>query len=94
MKTPAKLSVIASAILFAGSLSGPGSEFLWGFLQPLSALLFVNAVIMNLLANEYGKYDEEHERRLALARERRPGSRTFQREDLRSYPTANPTFSH
>ena len=67
MKTLAKTLLISSAVLFVVSLTGPGSEFLWGFLKPLSALLFVNFFIMNLLAKEYSKYDEEYELRMRLA---------------------------
>ena len=67
MKTLAKTLLISSVVLFAVSLTGPGSEFLWGFLKPLSALLFVNFFIMNLLAKEYSKYDEEYELRMQLA---------------------------
>jgi hypothetical protein len=67
MKTLAKTLLISSAVLFIVSLTGPGSEFLWGFLKPLSALLFVNFFIMNLLAKEYSKYDEEYELRMQLA---------------------------
>jgi hypothetical protein len=67
MKTLAKTCLISSVILFAVSLTGPGSDFLWGFLKPLSAILFVNFFIMNLLAKEYGKYDEEYDLRLELA---------------------------
>jgi hypothetical protein len=67
MKTLAKTFLISSVVLFAVSLTGPGSEFLWGFLKPLSALLFVNFFIMNLLTKEYDKYDEEYELRMKLA---------------------------
>ena len=67
MKTLAKTFLVSSAVLFAVSLTAPGGELLWGFLKPLSALLFVNFFIMNLLAKEYSKYDEEYELRMQLA---------------------------
>ena len=67
MKTLAKILIISSVVCFVVSLTGPGSEFLWGFLKPLSALLFVNFFIMNLLAKEYWKYDEEYDLRMKLA---------------------------
>ena len=67
MKTLAKTLLISSVVLFAVSLTGPGSEFLWGFLKPLGALLFVNFFIMNLLVKEYSKYDEEYELRMQRA---------------------------
>ena len=70
MKTLAKTLLIGSIVLFALSLTGPGSEFLWGFLKPLSALMFVNFFIMNLLAKEYSNYDEEHDLRMKLVNEK------------------------
>jgi hypothetical protein len=60
MKTLAKIFLMSSIVLFVVSLTGPGGEFLWGFLKPLSAFLFVNFFIMNLLAKEYVLYDEDH----------------------------------
>ena len=74
MKTLAKTLLISSGVLFAVSLTGPGSEFLWGFLKPLSALLFVNFFIMNLLAKEYSKYDEEYEFRMQSAGAKSPSA--------------------
>ncbi len=70
MKTLANTLLTISAVLFALSLTGPGSDFLWGFLKPLSALMFVNFFIMNLLAKEYSKFDEEHDLRMKLASEK------------------------
>ena len=64
MKTLAKFFIAASVVSFAISLTGPGSEFLWGFLKPLSALLFVAFFITNLLAKENAQYDAEHEHRI------------------------------
>jgi hypothetical protein len=72
MKILVKAFITASLLLFCVSLTGFGSEFLWGFLKPLSALLFVAFFITNLLANEYAKYDEEHAYRMALAKESAP----------------------
>jgi hypothetical protein len=68
MKTLAKTLLIGSIILFAISLTGPGGEFLWGFLKPLSTLMFVNFFIMNLLAKEYAIYDEERRLHSPVAR--------------------------
>ena len=68
MKTLAKTCLVASVVLFAVSLTGPGSEFLWGFLKPLSALLFVNYFIMNLLANEYALLDEERRKNASVTK--------------------------
>ena len=69
LKRVAKGFITGSVILFSISLTGPGSEFLWGFLKPLSALLFVAFFITNLLALEYAEYDEEYAYRMALAKE-------------------------
>lgn len=74
MKMLAKTLLISSVVLFAVSLTGPGGEFLWGFLKPLSALLFVNFFIMNLLAKEYSKYDEEYELRMWSAGSKSPSA--------------------
>jgi len=71
MKTLARFFIVASVISFAVSLTGPGSEFLWGFLKPLSALLFGAFFISNLLAKEYDQYDDEHEYRMELARKQK-----------------------
>ena len=89
----AKAFAIASPILFAVSLTGPGNEFLWGFLKPLSALLFVNFFIMNLLAKDYAEYDEEHERRLAQAKQHIPETRDARREGGRVSQATRPTFA-
>jgi hypothetical protein len=71
MKTLARFFIVASVISFAVSLTGPGSAFLWGFLKPLSALLFGAFFISNLLAKEYAQYDAEHEYRLELAQKQK-----------------------
>ena len=94
LKTLAKIFLIASPVLFAVSLTGPGSEFLWGFLKPLSALLFVNFFIMNLLAKEYATYDKEHEHRLALAADNRPQPTESRRQGVRASSVTRPTFAH
>ena len=64
----ARFFIGASVLSLAVSFTGPGSEFLWGFLKPLSALLFGAFFITNLLAKEYAQFDEEHEYRIELAR--------------------------
>jgi hypothetical protein len=71
MKILARFFIGASVISLAVSLTGPGDEFLWGFLKPLSALLFGAFFITNLLAKEYAQYDEEHEYRMGLARQQK-----------------------
>jgi hypothetical protein len=94
LKTLAKAFLIASPVVFAISLTGPGGEFLWGFLKPLSALLFVNFFIMNLLVNEYDEYDEEYELRMGLAKAVIPEPAETRREPIGRAPTARPTFAH
>jgi hypothetical protein len=95
MKTLAKGFVIASVILFSASLTGAGSEFLWGFLKPLSALFFGAFFITNLPAKEYAIYDKEHEYRMALARETDPQrARTFDSVAARSGHTTYETQTH
>ena len=73
MKKIAKIFLIGSVTAFALSLTGPGSEFMWGILKPLGALLFGAFFITNLVANEYAKYDQEQKAKVALpARESVP----------------------
>jgi hypothetical protein len=94
LKTLAKIFLIASPALFALSLTGPGSEFLWGFLKPLSALLFVNFFIMNLLAKEYANFDEEHDLRLTLAKEATQMAAGSKSAPIRRSQFGQPTFAH
>jgi hypothetical protein len=89
MKTLARFFITASVISFAVSLTGPGGEFLWGFLKPLSALLFGAFFISNLLAKEYAQYDEEHEYRIDLARKHK-GRPTIENDEA---PTTGTTVS-
>ena len=59
MKRTAKILLLGSVTTFALSLTGPGSEVLWGILKPVGALLFGAFFITNLVANEYAQYDQE-----------------------------------
>lgn len=68
MKKLAKTFFTISIAAFALSLTGPGSEIAWGFLKPLSAILFVVFFIGQLLHKEVVKYDEECRARMALAK--------------------------
>jgi hypothetical protein len=65
-----------------------------GFLKPLSALLFVNFFIMNLLAKEYATYDKEHEHRIALAAENLSRPAESRRQGARVSSVTQPTFAH
>jgi hypothetical protein len=91
MKTLAKVFITVSVISFATALTGPGSEFLWGLLKPLSALLFVAFFITNLLADEYAQYDEERQLRLELA-QNEGGARPS--KDEGTQPVGRPRFAH
>ena len=94
IKTLAKAFLISAPVLFAISLTGPGDEFLWGFLKPLSALLFVNFFIMNLLVKEYDEYDEEYDLRMALAQEVTGEPVKTAREPIGRTATPQATFAH
>jgi hypothetical protein len=72
MKKLGKIFLTASVAAFALSLTGLGSEFAWGFLKPLSAILFIAFFITNLLVNEYARFDEEEKRKLALVKPKGP----------------------
>ena len=85
MKTMARFFLAASVVSLALSFTGPGGEFLWGFLKPMSALLFGAFFITNLLANEYAQYDEEHQRRMELARKPR-GNPTIEDDEASERP--------
>ena len=64
MTTFLKTILAVSAGLFLTSLTEPGSAIAWGFLKPLSAILFIVFFIGQLLHNEVVKYDEECRLRL------------------------------
>ena len=66
MTTSFKILLTVSAALFLASLTEAGSAIVWGFLKPLSAILFIVFFIGQLLHKEVVKYDEEC--RLLLAR--------------------------
>ena len=68
MKELAKIFGISSIILLSILLTGPGSEFLWGTLKPLSTLFLIAFFITNFLAEEYANYDEKQNYRLEWAR--------------------------
>lgn len=50
-KTP-KIFLILSIVLFAVSLTGPGSDIAWGLVKPLSAVIFILFLIFQILAKE------------------------------------------
>ena len=51
MKTLPKILLVASAITFALSLTEPGIEIWFGIVKPVSALLFVVAFIIHVVAS-------------------------------------------
>ena len=68
MTTFLKILLTASVALFLASLTETGSGLAWGFLKPLSAILFIVFFIGQLLHKEVVKYDEECRSRLGLAK--------------------------
>ena len=60
MKIGAKIFGVAGLLLGALSFTSFGSDFAWGALKPLSAILLGAAFICGLFAPEFAKYDEEH----------------------------------
>ncbi len=92
MKKLAKVFFAASVVSLAVSLTGPGSEFMWGFLKPLSAMLFGAFFISNLLAKEYREYDQEQEYRLKLARQQNQEAPADESRD--AHPVGQTRFAH
>jgi len=68
MTTFLKIVLAASATFFLASLTEAGSAIAWGFLKPLSAILFIVFFIGQLLHKEVVKYDEEYSACMALAK--------------------------
>ena len=62
-----KILLSVSVIALLTSLTNAGSEFGWGFLKPLSAILLVAFFIIQLLEKEVAQYDEENRSRLERA---------------------------
>ena len=60
MKIWAKILGVAGLLSGALSFTSFGSDFAWGALKPLSAILLGAAFICGLFAHEFAKYDEEH----------------------------------
>jgi hypothetical protein len=67
-----KLLLLASALTLAASLTNAGSEFAWGALKPVSAILFLVFFIGQLFHKEMALYDEESRLRLAKAQPAAP----------------------
>jgi len=68
MTTSLKILLVAAAGLFLASLTDAGSAIAWGFLKPLSAILFIVFFIGQLLHKEVVKYDEECRSRMMSAK--------------------------
>jgi hypothetical protein len=67
MNTLRKVFLTISVAAFVLSFTGPGSEFAWGVLKPISALAFIAFFITNLLAKEFAKFDEEQRAKLVTS---------------------------
>ena len=72
MKIWARILGIAGLLSGALSFTSFGSDFAWGALKPLSAILLGAAFICGLFAPEFAKYDEDHKSRLDLAKHEPP----------------------
>ena len=73
---------IACVTLFVASLTGPGSDFYYGTLRPLSAVLFILFFVTRVLEKEVALYDREQaskERSLGTA----PKSTQTSSQDMR-----------
>lgn len=68
MTTFLKILLATSLIAFLASLTEAGSAIAWGFLKPLSAILFGVFFIGQLLQKEMAKYDKEFRLRMAQAK--------------------------
>ena len=64
MTTNLKIILAVSVALFLASLTDTGSAIAWGFLKPLSAILFIVFFIGQLLHKEVVEYEEECRTRL------------------------------
>ena len=60
MKIWARIFGVAGLLSGALSFTSFGSDFAWGALKPLSAILLGAAFICGLFAPEFAQYDEEH----------------------------------
>ena len=66
-----KILLALSVATFAAALTDMGGSIAYGLLKPMGAIFFMLFFLVNLLAKEMARYDEEHRLRLGLAR---PGS--------------------
>jgi hypothetical protein len=88
MRTVPKIILVSAAIAFALSLTKPGGEVAWGILKPLSAILFIIFYILQLLADELDKFNDETQRRAGevIGLRSRPATETASRADGRTDP--------
>ena len=63
-----KIGLVLSATALVASFTDAGSAIAWGFLKPLSAILFIVFFIAQLLGKEATKYDEEQCLQMARAK--------------------------
>ena len=54
-----KLFLLISVVAFGVSLTGPGSEILWGMAKPTGAVFFVLFMIFRFLGQETALYDDQ-----------------------------------
>ena len=86
MPTLSKAFLIASIASFALGLTGPGSDFAWGLLYPMTAVFFILFFVTNLLGKEVAKFDEERMAGLAsvASLDRRAASKSTSRSPERT----------
>ena len=92
-----RILLAVSAALFLASLTDAGSDVAWGFLKPLSAILFGAFFIGQLLHKEVVKYDQECRVRQAVARAHAappPLSKPVLSSPPRSRESAEPVGAH
>jgi hypothetical protein len=70
MKKITTLFLTISVAAFALSLTGPGSEVLYGGLKPIGAIAFIAFFIANLLSKEVEAYDQEESTKMQSAKKR------------------------
>ena len=67
MTTAPKIFLTISITAFALSLTAAGSDFGWGILKPLSAVMFGAFFISNLFAKDVAEYDQAERARRGQA---------------------------
>ena len=59
MSRTAKFLLALSLMLLVASFTKPGSDFAWGCLKPMGAIVFIAFYLVQLLGKEVAAYDQE-----------------------------------